>query len=272
MSRINVEFKALHDIRFVKLAKKLGLKKPEYAIGAMIPIWFHCVEFGVYEINKEDLELLSGRKDFDQILISCGLAELQECGKIYISGTNGRIEWLANLRENGKYGALGGRPKKKIVNNNEDIKTHMGFKNNPMGFEKITPPVPVPVPTLKREHQNAKPLPRLRSPSDFECALSEQWLAHAKSITPKGKFDSKKFDQAIVKLKKHTSFDDIKLQSLFDWIRQDDFWRPNAISPAALFQKSKSNSDLKKIDQILVQFNKIPLYIEPQRKRNRLDD
>lgn len=142
---------SFHDVRFSKLARKLGLKKPEYAIGAMLPIWFHCTQFGVYEISADDLELLSGRKNFDEILVSCGLAEKKSEGKFYISGSRGRVEWLTRLRENGKHGSAGGRPKKTKAKDNNDIKTQQGFvfKTLPTPIPALaTTPVLVPINNL----------------------------------------------------------------------------------------------------------------------------
>lgn len=107
MARINIDAKALMDPRFKALGKLLGGNQFT-ALGYMVHIWHYCTERQAYFVDKETIGLLTDREDFSELLLKADLAE-EENGKLRIRGIEGRIEWLTNLRENGK---KGGRPKK----------------------------------------------------------------------------------------------------------------------------------------------------------------
>jgi uncharacterized phage protein (TIGR02220 family) len=89
-------------------------------------------------------------------LVESRLGEVTDKG-IRIRGTKGRIEWLKKLRNNKKFGKLGGRPKKNPY----------GFQEKPIGVnpdhEKITPLTltpsltPSPVQTDPREDSDTPP-------------------------------------------------------------------------------------------------------------------
>lgn len=149
-----MEQKALTDSRFGRLG--LMLVNEAYSeitmdtaqclgIGRMVKLWNECQERHSYTLSDDDLVVLLGHRNAAQILIDSGLGEREKRGIVRIKGTTGRIEWLANARNNGpkggEHGSKGGRPRK----------TPQGVSEEPqggLGEEGITKPPPAPAPAL----------------------------------------------------------------------------------------------------------------------------
>lgn len=111
---VRIEGAALSDIRIKYLGQLLGTGEYD-ALGRMAHVWSACVEQGTYFLAKPPLSQIV---DPDK-LVAAKLAH--DFGDdVYICGSIGRVEWLskarasgkANGQKGGKYGKLGGRPKK----------------------------------------------------------------------------------------------------------------------------------------------------------------
>jgi hypothetical protein len=141
MARITVEQVALTDTRYVHLGR-LYKKDRLWALGVMVFIWNQCQELEKYCLTPEEISYVhEGIKRLPENLVLTHLAELQPDGSLYIRGTKGIIEWLAERRKDGK---KGGRPHNPMV--------------NPMVLPQNNPPVPVPVPVPVQDTKNTLPL------------------------------------------------------------------------------------------------------------------
>jgi uncharacterized phage protein (TIGR02220 family) len=126
---VRIDAEAFGDERFADLAQILGLADADHALGKMARIWRQCTVEQSYVLPENTINRIIGFPSGAEALIASRLAEKTKIG-IRIRGTNGRIEWLGRLRENGKYGHLGGRPKAKP----------QGFEEpNPAAFPGETP-------------------------------------------------------------------------------------------------------------------------------------
>ena len=85
----------------------------------------------------------------------------------------------------------------------------------------------------------------------FDEEIAAQWLDHAKSITPNGRYNKIGFANAIMKIRTKQSMSEDQIRYLLNFIKADDFWKTRATSPEALFKKSKADSALTKLDQVV---------------------
>jgi len=83
--------------------------------------------------------------------------------------------------------------------------------------------------------------------------LAGRWLEFAKSRAPHLKFKIEEFADGIEHVCRNTPITFDQLSAVFDFIRQDDFWQKNALSPRGLMKRSDRNG-LRKIDNILTRF------------------
>lgn len=102
---IKVEAFALTDIRFVKLAKLVGLADGDHARSKLEHVWAHCTFHQVHYLSETDFDLIAkvdgiARAAADS---SIDLAVHTERG-YRVKGLRGRIEWIKNLRDNAKKG------------------------------------------------------------------------------------------------------------------------------------------------------------------------
>lgn len=186
MSGVRIEDDAFGDTRYDVLARACGLADADHARGKMARLWRQCTAESRYVLPVEDVESVLG----ENAVAGLERARLGEKvrGGVRIRGTQGRIEWLGKLRDNGKFGKLGGRPK----GNPRGLAR--GIPDGPpLGSGELTPlvlvPAPVLVPSLSlRDGENtgpAKPEPILSAtppvkakrprPAKAETALPADW-------------------------------------------------------------------------------------------------
>lgn len=99
---VRVEADAFVDERFVALARMAGLADADHARGKMLRLWRQCTDRNVAILPLEIIDSVLGPNGGDA-LVKSFLGERAD-GGIRICGTSGRIEWLENLRKNGKKG------------------------------------------------------------------------------------------------------------------------------------------------------------------------
>ncbi len=102
---------------------------------------------------------------------------------------------------------------------------------------------------------DATPPPVVRVPKydDHDFLLGGRWLEHAvgaSNTKPYPSWTQVKFAEEISKIKRLCSLSHEQLVAVFEFVRVDDFWKPNALSPNGLIKKSKNN-DRRKIDNII---------------------
>lgn len=134
---VRIEDEAFSDERYEDLAHAAGLADADHARGKMARLWRQCTIEQTETLMGSTVERLLGTRGIEALEIS-RLGERVEGGRVRIKGTTGRIEWLGKLRDNGKFGHLGGRPK-----------THMGTHE---GSLDQTPPAPAPAPVKEEEY------------------------------------------------------------------------------------------------------------------------
>ena len=98
-------------------------------------------------------------------------------------------------------------------------------------------------------------------------SLAEHWHVWSKERTPKGKYDVEKFSEAICKIRVNHNYTIDHVNQIFDFIRNDDFWRNNAISPTSLLKPSKSEPEITKLEQVVRK-----LRAKPKSKMERLEE
>lgn len=87
-----------------------------------------------------------------------------------------------------------------------------------------------------------------------DAKIGKSWLEFALSEMkwkkPPVGWSQINFAKAVYKIRKSTGLNDSGLTALLDFIKGDDFWNKNALSPSALFTKSKNGN--RKLDNILL--------------------
>lgn len=104
MASVRIEDEAFSDVRYLILAAKAGLADADHARGKMALLWRQCTMASTYVLDEAVVLAVLGPNGVTA-LVASRLGEETPDG-IRIKGTEGRIEWLARLRENG---AKGGR-------------------------------------------------------------------------------------------------------------------------------------------------------------------
>lgn len=125
MAAVRIEEEAFSDERYEDLAIAAGLQDSDHARGKMARLWRQCTLEHTHNLLVSTVVRVLGTNGVEA-LRSARLGELTDDGRVRIRGTEGRIEWLSKLRENGR---KGGRPKTQIAK-----ATH-----KPNGFEIAKP-------------------------------------------------------------------------------------------------------------------------------------
>jgi len=108
--------------------------------------------------------------------------------------------------------------------------------------------------------KKSKKKPHLKDPfhaTPLEVALGVSWLKFAKEQIPHARhttWTEERFAKDLNKVKQYAKLTDDQMVELLDFIRGDDIWRPNAVSPASLMKTSRNG--LKKIDNLLSSWRK----------------
>jgi hypothetical protein len=139
---VRVEDEAFSDRRYERLAVEAGLADADHARGKMAVLWRQCTLEQTHVLDDHDVISVLGARGVDA-LITSRLGERVDGGGIRIRGTKGRIEWLKRLRDNGKHGKSGGRPRKK---KNPAGLADDNPKGGPSASPDKTPPAPAPAP------------------------------------------------------------------------------------------------------------------------------
>lgn len=90
--------------------------------------------------------------------------------------------------------------------------------------------------------------------SIMSTALKWHEWASKKMPWMKEKITAEKFYNELMKIQSTTDLNDNGIEALFEFIKTDEFWSQNAISPMNLISKSKNG--LRKIDNILLRMKK----------------
>lgn len=107
---------------------------------------------------------------------------------------------------------------------------------------------------------NAMPLPlpaqpspaqQERDTSGFDHEMAKRWVTFAKEVMPKLRPNLDDYAKAIRLLREKDGLTEQDVEAVFAYVRDDPFWRTNAVSPAALRNKSKNNG-LKKIENVML--------------------
>lgn len=94
--------------------------------------------------------------------------------------------------------------------------------------------------------RNSKTSPPKWAPDDLE--LAARWAEHARSLTPHIKIVPEKWADSIRLIREQDGLTLQEIVELFEWVKADEFWRMNAISPQAI--RGRSKNGLKKIENI----------------------
>lgn len=147
--RVNIEASAFLDPRFEALAMLSGWSGAYEAIGRMARLWLYCTTRETDVLAPFEVAGTLGLEPdrAAEVLVDCNLGELTEDG-IRVKGCQGRTDWLARKREQGRiHGRKGGRPKKGDPSASKRVTL---FSEKGCALKKITPPAPAPAPDRSR--------------------------------------------------------------------------------------------------------------------------
>jgi uncharacterized phage protein (TIGR02220 family) len=153
---VRIEDEAFSDRRYDRLARAAGLADADHARGKMAVIWRQCTIEQTHILPADDVTDVLGPNGIVALELA-RLGERVDTG-VRICGTRGRIEWLKKLRDNGKFGKKGGRPRR-----NPQGLGDGNPSGSPSGNGDQTPPAPAPAPAPanKEESTSDKPDPGL---------------------------------------------------------------------------------------------------------------
>lgn len=175
MTAVRIENEAFSDERYDDLAAAAGLVDADHARGKMARLWRQCTIEQTHTLPNVTVQRVLGPNAVTA-LEAARLGERVNDTHVRIRGTRGRIEWLKKLRDNGKFGRRGGRPKKNprgLSSENPD--------GHPDGFPSKTPltltltpslsssPTPVPSPLPEKSPAPAEPSPHQRAIDEFDA-------------------------------------------------------------------------------------------------------
>jgi hypothetical protein len=179
---VRIEDEAFSDERYDDLAEHAGLTDADHARGKMARLWRQCTIEQRHTLPRSTVRRILGERGVEA-LVRARLGDVSDDDHVRIRGTKGRIEWLKKLRDNGKFGRKGGRPRK----------NPRGFSpENPnggaQGYESETPPAPAPAPApgecvsaaapLSLAHQESGAAPAKRRnvrPARAVTSLPDGW-------------------------------------------------------------------------------------------------
>lgn len=138
MARVSIERAAFGDARYVLLGQELGITKWD-ALARCAAVWDYCQERGRKTLPSRMIDALhADLKDFSGAMIRAELARV-EGPEIYIAGSNGRVEWLQNLRDQAP---KGGAARQATLSDEE--KTELGRRGAAARWGKEMPEPDIP--------------------------------------------------------------------------------------------------------------------------------
>ena len=85
----------------------------------------------------------------------------------------------------------------------------------------------------------------------FDETMANEWMTWAKTMSPNGRFNLTAFANAIMKMRTKFELSEQQITFMLEWIKADDFWAKNAISPASLLKPSPSDPSVSKLDRVI---------------------
>lgn len=252
MARINVEDDVLRNPRFQALTRRLN-GDVEKALGRLLRFWWAAQRHWVQDrqlIPLEEFRL----GDFDGI-VEVGLGEIRADG-VYARGAERHFAWyeslLAGAVKGGRKSAETRRSRHgsaippNATNSPKASRTEPSEKSEGQPNRGFGEGASLPnaltltlTPALKKK---SKP------PNDFDAQLAGGWADHARAVIPSIKVNAPAWAKAIRDLRVLDGLSESEIAATLDWIKRDDFWRQNAVSPVGL--RKPSRNGLRKIDNI----------------------
>lgn len=153
MAAVRIEEAAFSDDRYDDLAEFAGLADADHARGKMARLWRQCTLEQVHTLPESTVRRVLGPNGVEAI-VRARLGEVSDEG-VRIRGTQGRIEWLGTLKDNGKYGKKGGRPRKGNPQGLGDANPSVTLE----GSITITPPALALASALAEERELTRAIP-----------------------------------------------------------------------------------------------------------------
>ena len=136
---VRIEDEAFSDLRYEVLASACQLADADHARGKMLHLWRQCTAQGRHVLPRSMITAVLGQIGPVGI-VEAGLGEEHPEG-IRIKGTEGRIEWLAKLRDNAAKGGAAKAAKRLPIGNPEG-----NPDGNPDGCQAPAKTLPPPCP------------------------------------------------------------------------------------------------------------------------------
>jgi len=127
-------------------------------------------------------------------------------------------------------------------------------KQSPVGIEEMdesatsVPEAPSELPSC------SVTVRRPKYPTEADYKLARDWLEYAQYMQPAKSHDLEIFAQEIRLNRECLKFDAEKMEAMFDWIKAHEFWSENAVRPIGLRRYAEEDTDMKKIENIALQF------------------
>jgi hypothetical protein len=307
MARINLDNDFWDDLRIELLEQKLASNRRNIkheARGCFVSAIRLAQKYWAPKAGESEglipLHIWSS-SGFDA-LVDVGLAEIRDAG-VYVRGSSEHFEWIKNKRDAGKksvairrvkYGTA--QPVSENTSNTPRTDLEHTSNRSRTDLEHIpnisrTAPEPlvldtalVPVPALDNKILNTHIFsskhkkPKKSSAQQIDPSwleLGSKWLNFSSSIMPNGTsqykdWNTESFAKQIRKVAEHLGRDAAFMELVLEFIRKDDFWRANAISPGTLMKISKNG--MRKIDNITAKMTPPPAAKEIKLKTIDLDN
>jgi hypothetical protein len=279
---LNIQYRLFSDIRLRKLERITG-DTPPNLIGSLTCIWFYSQQEGRITASAEEILEWCYREnqpEFVEHLVKTGFLSPLQDDTYRISGNEKRFEdvqkWQGEQKQNkakaGKSRASSAQrgPGGRFLPNQQTEDKTLGRvcahqqtvpaeTSTPAESSTVTSTPAEPANRIERNRKEKKEGKRISKgvqkwldlQTDFDVQTAECWLTYATSTTPHGRFNLEKFTEAITKMRINFDMTPEQITYMLDWVQNDDFWRPNAISPVNLLKPSKSNPELRKLDHVI---------------------
>ena len=145
MPAVRIEDEAFSDIRYDVLASACQLADADHARGKMLNLWRQCTAQHRHVLPRSMIVAVLGQNGPVGI-IEAGLGEEHHEG-IRIKGTEGRIEWLAKLRDNAAKGGHAKAAKRQPIGSPEGSPN--ACQTPAIALAPPCPLTPAPTTTLK---------------------------------------------------------------------------------------------------------------------------